>query len=45
MEFLIDANIFISGYKKYYPMDVHVSYWNVIAGQIVNGNFIIIDKV
>jgi hypothetical protein len=45
MKFLIDANILISGYKVYYPMDIHVSYWNVIAEQIANGNFIIIDKV
>lgn len=26
-------------------MDVHVSYWGIIAGQIANGNFVIIDKV
>lgn len=45
MKFLIDANILISGYKVFYPMDVHVSYWNIIADQIANGNFIIIDKV
>lgn len=31
MKFLIDANILISGYKVFYPMDVHVSYWNVKA--------------
>lgn len=45
MKYLIDANILISGYKVHYPIDVHVSYWNVIAAQIVNGNFVIIDKV
>lgn len=45
MKYLIDANILISGYKVHYPIDVHVSYWNVIADQIANGNFIIIDKV
>lgn len=45
MKYLIDANILITGYKVHYPMDVHASYWNVIANQIANGNFIIIDKV
>lgn len=45
MKYLIDANILISGYKVHYPIDVHVSYWKVIADQIANGNFIIIDKV
>jgi len=45
MKYLIDANILISGYKAFYPIDVHVTYWKVIAEQIANGNFIIIDKV
>lgn len=45
MKYLIDANILISGYKVHYPIDVHVSYWNVIAKQIANGTFVIIDKV
>lgn len=45
MKYLIDANILISGYKAHYPIDVHVSYWNVIADQIAIGNFVIIDKV
>ena len=45
MKYLIDANILISGYKVHYPIDVHVSYWNAIATQIANGNFVIIDKV
>lgn len=36
MKYLIDANILISGYKVHYPIDVHVSYWNVIADQIAN---------
>jgi len=45
MKYLIDANILISGYKKYFPMDVHVSYWKTIKEQIAIGNFVIIDKV
>ncbi len=45
MKYLIDANILISGYKVHYPLDVHVSYWKIIASQIANGTFVIIDKV
>lgn len=45
MKYLIDANILITGFKVHYPIDVHVSYWNVIAAQIANGKFVIIDKV
>ncbi len=45
MRYLIDANILITGYKVYYPLDVHVSYWKVIATQIANGTFVILDKV
>lgn len=45
MKYLIDANIFIEGYKSFYPIDVHVSYWNKLADLINLGSFVSIDKV
>ncbi len=45
MKYLIDTNIFITGHKVHYPMDIHVSYWGALVDQIAQGNFVIIDKV
>jgi len=43
--YLLDANIFIDAYKKYYAFDIVPSFWEKIKQQAEAGRIISIDRV
>lgn len=45
VRFIIDTNIFLDAYKKYYGFDIAPKFWTCLLGEIEKGNIIIIDKV
>ena len=45
MRYLLDTNVFISGARCFYPMNVFPGFWEWLAYEHKKGEFIIIDKV
>ena len=43
--YIIDANIFISSHRTYYPFDIMPTYWKYLSKLCNNGVCIIIDEV
>lgn len=44
-KFVIDTNIFIEAYKRYYSFDIAPSFWDALLQHAENGNIISIDRV
>lgn len=44
-QYIIDANILIQAYRKYYPMDVFISFWDRIQHLAHSDIVVSIDKV
>lgn len=44
-KFIIDTNVLIEAYQRYYSFDIAPIFWDSILKEIKNGNIIIIDRV
>jgi hypothetical protein len=43
--FVVDSNIFITPYKKYYPFDLAPRYWEQLKCHIQDGSILLLDVV
>ncbi|MEK4381930.1 DUF4411 family protein [Aeribacillus sp. FSL K6-2848] len=44
-KFVLDANVFIEAYNRYYSFDIAPSFWNALFEHAKSGNIISIDRV
>ena len=44
-KFLIDANVFITPYRQYYPFDLAPSFWEKLEELIKDGTIVVMDMV
>jgi len=44
-KFVMDTNVFIEAYKRYYSFDIAPSFWNALVQHAENGHIISIDRV
>ena len=44
-KFLIDANVFVTPYRQYYPFDLAPSFWEKLGGLIKDGTIVVMDMV
>jgi len=44
-KYVLDANVFIEAFQRYYAFDIAPSFWNLLVSQAMNGRVISIDRV
>lgn len=44
-KFLIDANVFVTPYRQYYPFDLAPSFWGKLEELIKDGTIVVMDMV
>ena len=44
-KFLIDANVFVTPYRQYYPFDLAPSFWERLEELIKDGTIVVMDMV
>lgn len=44
-KFLIDANVFVTPYRQYYPFDLAPSFWEKLEELIKDGTIVVMDMV
>ena len=44
-KFLIDANVFVTPYRQYYPFDLAPSFWEKLEELIKDGTVVVLDMV